>query len=354
MEHIGIDVHKRESQICILTPAGEILERRVQSTRERFTAVFGARPGARVLLEATTESEWVAQTIEQLGHEVIVADPNYAPMYPERRRRVKTDRRDARMLAEACRLGSYRPAHRVSAEQRQVRRQLQARDLLVRTRGRTIAHMRALVRSDGLRVRAGDADHFGTYVKELTLPAELQAVLRPLLALWADLTEQLADADAQLIATATANPVVQRLTTAPGVGPLIATAFVATLDEAGRFGGAHQVASYLGLVPSEASSADRRRRGHITKAGNPRMRWLLVQAAWAALRSRRAEGAGLRAWADQLAKRRGRRIATVALARRLAGILFAMWRDQTTFDGSRVGAAGLARTRERSVMPTGR
>ena len=89
---------------------------------------------------------------------------------------------------------------------------------------------------------------------------------------------------------------VQRLTTAPGVGPLIATAFVATLDEAGRFGGAHQVESYLGLVPSEHSSADRHRRGHITKAGNPRMRWLLVQAAWAALRSRRAEGAGLRAW----------------------------------------------------------
>ena len=128
------------------------------------------------------------------------------------------------------------------------------------------------------------------------------------------------------------------MTTAPGVGPLIATAFVATLDEAGRFGGAHQVESYLGLVPSEHSSADRHRRGHITKAGNPRMRWLLVQAAWAALRSRRAEGAGLRAWAEHLAKRRGRRIATVALARRLAGILFAMWRDQTPFEARHAAA----------------
>ena len=128
MEHIGIDMHKRESQICILTPEGERIERRIQSTREKFTAMFADRPPARVLLEATTESEWVAQTIEGLGHEVIVADPNYAPMYPERRRRVKTDRRDARMLAEAARLGSYRPAHRVSAEQRQVRRQLLVRD----------------------------------------------------------------------------------------------------------------------------------------------------------------------------------------------------------------------------------
>ena len=345
MEHIGIDVHKRESQICILTPEGEMIERRIQSTRQQFTKMFGSRPRARVLLEATTESEWVAQTIEQCGHDVIVADPNYAPMYPERRRRVKTDRRDARMLAEAARLGSYRPAHRTSAEQRQVRRQLLVRDLLVRARGRTIAVIRALVRSEGLRVRAGDADRFGTYLQALELPDELVETLRPLVALWEQLTEQLATADAAVSATAAANPVVQRLTTAPGVGPLIATAFVATLDEAGRFGGAHQVESYLGLVPSEDSSADRHRRGHITKAGNPRIRWLLVQAAWAALRSRRADAAGLRAWANQLAARRGKRIATVALARRLAGILFAMWRDQTAFDGGHARAAGALPTR---------
>ena len=342
MDHVGIDVHKRESQICILTPEGEMVERRIQSTRQHFTTWFAGRARARVLLEAATESEWVAQTLEGFGHEVIVADPNYAPMYPERRRRVKTDRRDARMLAEAARLGSYRPAHRTSAAQRQVRRQLLVRDLLVRARGRTIALVRTLVRSEGLRVRAGDADKFGTYVRALELPDELEATIQPLLAVWAQLTEQLAEIDAALVAKAAATPIVQRLTTAPGVGPVIATAFVATLDEAGRFGGAHQVESYLGLVPSENSSADRHRRGHITKAGNPRMRWLLVQAAWAALRSRRADAAGLRAWAGQLAKRRGSRIATVALARRLAGILFAMWRDQTTFDGGHCRAPGPA------------
>ena len=339
MEHIGIDVHKRESQICILTPEGEILEQRIPSTRERFATVFGGRPPARVLLEATTESEWVAQAVESCGHEVIVADPNYAPMYPSRRRRVKTDRRDARMLAEAARVGSYRPAHRVSAEQRQVRRQLCVRDLLVRSRVRVIAAMRALVRSEGLRVRAGTADRFGIYVHELSLPDTLATTLQPLLAVWQHLTEQLALADAALGETVAGDPVVQRLATAPGVGPLIATAFVATLDEAGRFAGAHQVESYLGLVPSEGSSADRRRRGPITKAGDQRMRWLMVQAAWAVRRSRRADAAGLRAWAEQLAKRRGSPIATVALARRLTGILFAMWRDHTPFDGRCVGAA---------------
>ena len=201
------------------------------------------------------------------------------------------------------------------------------------------------MRSDGLRVRTGDADQFGRYVSALELPDTLQATIAPLLALWEQWTAQLAEADAQLEATVASNPVVQRLTTAPGVGPVIATAFVATLDEAGRFGGAHQVESYLGLVPSEHSSADRRRRGHIPKAGNPRMRWLLVQAAWAVRRTRRADAAGLRAWANQIAARRGARIASVALARRLAGILFAMWRDQTPFHRPHVGAVRPVRAR---------
>ena len=167
MEHIGIDVHKRESRICILSPDGEILERRIHSTRERFTAVFSARPRAKVLLEAATESEWVAHTLEDWGHEVIVADPNYAPLYPARRRRVKTDRLDALMLAEACRVGSYQRAHRVSAEQRQLRRHLRVRDQLVGARRRLIALMRALVRSEGLRVRAGAADQFSRLLQEL-------------------------------------------------------------------------------------------------------------------------------------------------------------------------------------------
>jgi len=112
MESIGIDVHKGESQICIITPTGEMLERRVATRRERFAKVLAERPRARVLIEASTESEWVARCLEELGHEVVVADPDFAPMYATRTRKVKTDRRDARALAEACRLGAYRPAHR--------------------------------------------------------------------------------------------------------------------------------------------------------------------------------------------------------------------------------------------------
>jgi transposase len=107
MEQIGMDVHKNESQICRLTEQGEILEQRILTRRERFAAVLGKIPRARILLEASTESEWVARCLEELGHEVIVADPNFAPMYATRSRRVKTDRRDAQALMDACRLARF-------------------------------------------------------------------------------------------------------------------------------------------------------------------------------------------------------------------------------------------------------
>lgn len=337
MEYVGIDLHKRESQICIETEEGEIIERTIRTQRERFGAVLGGRARARILLEASTESEWVAQCLEACGHEVIVADPNYAPMYPERRRRVKTNRRDAQTLATACRLGAYRSAHRVSAAQRQIRQQLTVRDVLVRARTRAIAMTGALVRGEGLRVRSGQAESFVTRLHELSLPSALHATLAPTVALLATLDLEIRRADRAVEQVAVTDPVVTRLMTTPGVGPVTAAAFVATLDEAERFAGAHQVESYLGLVPSEDSSADRRRRGAITKAGNPRMRWLLVQAAWAVWHSKHAAAHPLRAWAQRIAHRRGRSVAIVALARRLAGILFAMWRDQSAFDIARLG-----------------
>jgi transposase len=113
MEIIGLDLHKRESQLCMKSADGLITERRIVTSRDRLTAVLGPRPRARILLEATTESEWVARHLEAFGHEVIVADPNFAPMYANRSRRSKTDKRDARTLLEACATGVYRPAHRL-------------------------------------------------------------------------------------------------------------------------------------------------------------------------------------------------------------------------------------------------
>ena len=102
MAYGAIDLHKKESQIRIVTDTGEVIDRRVTTRRDAFTQLFGLRPPMRVLLEASTESEWVAGHLESLGHEVIVADPNYAPMYGGRSRRIKTDLRDVAALTAAC------------------------------------------------------------------------------------------------------------------------------------------------------------------------------------------------------------------------------------------------------------
>jgi transposase len=166
MDHIGIDVHKRESQIYVLAEGGEVIEQRIRTEPERFAAMLGGRPRARIVLEASTDSEWVARCLEALGHEVIVADPNFAPMYATRTRKVKTDRRDARALAEACLLGAYRPAHRLSDPQRHVRGRLGVRDALVHTSTRYISVIRALLRQQGYRVPSGSAEAFIQRVRD--------------------------------------------------------------------------------------------------------------------------------------------------------------------------------------------
>ncbi len=330
MDSIGIDLHKRESQLCIITDDGELIERRIVTSRERFTAVLGERSPARILLEASTESEWVARHLESFGHTLIVADPSFAVMYATRSKRVKTDKRDARTLCEALQLGAYREIHRASDAQRDVRAHLAVRDALVRTRTRYVAIIKAFVRREGLRIPSGDAEHTVAKLQALALPSHVLEELAPLMALWAPLNAEIAATDARLLVLAK-HPIVTRLQTMPSLGPVTALAFVASLDDVTRFHSAHQVQGYLGLVPSEYSSGDRRLRGRITKRGDARMRWLLVETAWRILRSPNPALAGLRAWAQQIAERRGRRIATVALARRVAGILYAMWRDDADY-----------------------
>ncbi|MGH7627286.1 MAG: IS110 family transposase [Gemmatimonadaceae bacterium] len=334
MDTIGLDLHKRESQLCIGHDDGTVEERRLVTSRERFSAVLGQRPHARILLEASTESEWVARYLESLGHEVIVADPNFAPMYATRSRRAKTDRRDARTLMEACRLGAYRPAYRLSDARRHVRAELAVREALVRTRTRYIAVAKALVRRDGLRVAGSEAEHVAQRIAALELSDTLAAELLPLFRVLAPINEQIAAADHRLAALPAGHAAVARLTTAPSIGPITASAIVATVDDVRRFGSAHQFEAFLGLVPAERSSGDKRRIGRITKAGNARVRYLLVEAGWRILRSRSDEAAVLRAWGLAIAARRGKRLAAVALARRLAGVLYAMWRDQEAYDAA--------------------
>lgn len=338
MVYGAIDLHMRYSQIRIVDETGAVLrDQRVATSRARLVTGFERWGPMRILVETGTESEWVAQTLEAAGHEVIVADPNYAPMYGDLQRRVKTDRRDVAALAEANRRGWYRAAHRTSAAQHVTRQLLRARRQIVQSRSGAIALLRALLKQDGYRLASGGAEGVPRRLARLELPATLGAVVAPLVRMIESASHQIAVLDQQLETRAAADAIVRRLQTVPGVGVVVALTFRAHLDDLARFRHAGQVSAAIGLVPREDSSAERRRRGHITKVGSRELRSLLVQAAWACWRSR--QSASLRAWVEQLAARRGRRIAVVALARRLSRVLYALWRDGTTFAGTRLTAA---------------
>ena len=336
MNYGAIDLHLRSTWIRIVTPDGTpVLERKIPTTREALTTAFGEQARARILIESGTESEWVAQAIETCGHEVIVASPTYALMYGHRNPQIKTDRRDVVALAEACRHGIYRAAHRVSSEQRQRRRALRVREQMVRVRTQLINLVRAQLKQEGYRLPRCSSETMPRRYGLLSLPEAMRNDLAPAVTTIATLTENIVASDTALMAVAGADPVVQRLMTAPGVGVITGLTYRAVLDDVQRFGDARGVAAYLGLVPREDSSGTRHRKGTITKAGPNQLRVLLVQASWVVWRQRTGGGA-LHAWVEHVAARRGKRIAVVALARRLGRILYAMWRDGTDYGTPRM------------------
>ena len=180
MEYGAIDLHKNERQIRIVTEGGTVTDRRIATTRDRLTAMFWGRPRMRILVEASTESAWVAQHLETLGHEVVVADPNFSAMYGQRSRRIKTDRRDVAALADACQHGVYRAVHRRSIAQRTVQAQLTIRRELTDARTRAISVVRAMIRGAGCRIRSGSTDTFLTRLAAVEVSPVMHATLSPL------------------------------------------------------------------------------------------------------------------------------------------------------------------------------
>jgi len=207
------------------------------------------------------------------------------------------------------------------------------RDGLVGSRTQLINNVRGWLRGQGYRVRTGKVTGFTARIREIeNLPEWVNSQLRAIDAI----SDEIKLADERIELRANANPVCQRLMTVPGVGPQVALRFVAAVDEVGRFRDAHRIESYFGLVPGEKSSSDMQHRLSITKAGSTAARWLLVQAAWSIrVRCRSADARPLQRWAAEIEQRRGKRIATVALARKLVGILYAIWRDNSEYDSAR-------------------
>ncbi len=335
MEHLAIDLGGRESQICVRSSDGHIVEERrcPTTTLPRYLA---SRPRSRVIVETCSEAFGVADAALAVGHEVRVVPATLVRSLGVGARRLKTDRRDARILSEvSCRI-DLPSVHVPSRESRERKTMCGMREGLVGARTKLVNMVRGWLRADGRRPRGGELSTFAARVRALSQAAPLPSHVERHLRMIDALNAEIADADRELAVAAKADPVARRLMTAPGVGPATAVRFVAALDQISRFRGAHGVESYVGLVPGEDSSAERKRRTSITKAGPTALRWCLVQAAWAARRTRRKDP--MHHWADEVEKRRGTRVAVLALARKLAGILFAIWRDGTVYEPRRSGA----------------
>jgi transposase len=339
MESIGIDVHKKHSQICVLDGKGQVrAEERIPTRAKHLRRWFEEHPKAKVLVESSTDSEWVARVLEEMGMEVVVADPNYALMYATRDPRVKTDKRDARALAEALRLGHYRKAHRPSPAARRRRIVLGNRERLMGCRTGLLNRLRSVLRQEGVYLKSCAAEAVPRAVKEAELPEELLELVRPLVDELYSLNDQLEACDRKLKEEAKGDALGERLQSAPGVGLVTALAFMSVVDGAARFKNAHALEHYLGLVPGADESGEKKHtRGRpITKRGNRMLRWLLVEAGHRILNGR-GGSPKLRAWGERIATRGGKGKAAVALARKLAGILYAMWRDGTKYSELRYG-----------------
>ena len=327
MEHIAIDLGGKESQICVRGADGTILDERRCATTD-LGSYLAQRPASRVIVETCAEAFRVADVARSVGHEPRVVPATLVRALGVGARRTKYDRRDARVLSEVSTRVEVPSVHIPTEVSRARKSMCATRESLVRARTQIGNSVHGWLRMQGIRLPAGNIVNFPKRVR--THAPRRPAHVERLLEILDELHERICAANTELRRLAKHDPVCRRLMTAPGVGSTTAIRFVATLDDVTRFPDAHQVASYLGLVPGERSSGAVQRRTGITKAGSPALRHCLVQAAWATKRMR-VQGP-LQQWGARLARRHGKQVAAVAVARKLSGILYAMWRDGTTYE----------------------
>ncbi len=334
MQHAAIDLGSKESQICIRDQSGTIVEERKLPTRKLAQVMTSWSP-SRVVMEASAEAFRIADAAKVAGHEVRVVPGKLVRLLGVADRGVKNDQRDARHLSKASWQTDVPSVHIPSVEARELKSICGARDILVETRTKIVNNLRGWLRTQLWRVRSGRPANLPERIRahaqsmEVLLPEHIERQL----AVLSNLVEETNAADRQVAKLAGAHPVCRRLMTVPGIGPVTALRFVATIDDPARFPSAHRLQSYLGLTPGEDSSSERERRTGITKAGPLALRRLLVNSAWAAAKVRTQQP--MIEWMKQIAERRGRYIAIVALARKMAGIMFALWRDGTTYESPR-------------------
>src|SRR5258705_3819115 len=341
---IGADYHPGFQQIAFVdTDTGEFQERRLEHREEaeKFYRDLKARgTSVRVGMEASGHARWFERLLAELQFELWIGDA--AEIRTKRVRKQKTDRQDARLILQLLLEDRFPQIGVPSWENRDLRQLLWHRHRMVQARTRIMNQLQAVALNEGLRCKKKLWRERGRQqLESFRLAPWATRRRRDLLELLDRLTPTIAELSQAIEQEVEKCPAAERLRTHPGVGSLTALAFVLIIGRADRFQCGKQVASYLGLVPLEDSSGNRRRLGHITKQGSSMMRFLLVEAAQVTVRS-------LPEWRSQylhLMMRRERKTAKVAMARRLAVRLYWMWRkgwdyEQVKKFGSHAGQLG--------------
>lgn len=344
MRNIALDLGSRKIAFCEVKD-GKVIARGTAENLAQISLLARGTPKAQVAIEACREAWHVIDVLNEWGHEPVLVDTTRVRQLGIGAHKRKTDRIDAEVLARAIERGTIPRAHVLTVDRRELRVLLGVRSALVDTRAEYIVRIRGLTRAWGLQVGACATECFLEVLARADLADEERALIAPLTNALAVIEAQLQIAEARLRDRCKDDPEMQRLATAPGVGLVVAAAFISVIDGAERFRNAHQVEAYLGLVPSVDFTGLRKRKGAITKHGNPYLRSLLVQAAQNILRVADKDDP-LRRWGNAIAKRRSVKIAVVAIARKLAGVLWAMWRKKRVYDPSslaRSSAVGLHR-----------
>jgi len=344
MRSVALDLAVKKISFCEVE-SGNVLVRRTVSTLSSLKGLLGPEClPARVAIEACREAWHVHAELTKWGNEVLLVDTTRVRRLGIGEHGRKTDRIDAEILARAVERGGLPKAHLLSPARQRLRAELGVRRALVETRSEYVTTVRGLARTHGVQLASCSTARFVSHLRKAALAQPLREQLEPIVKALETVDVELAKIELRLQRIVEDDPQIQLLMTVPNVSVIVATVFVSVIDDAHRFHDAHQVGAYLGLVPSENSSGGRRRLGSITKQGNSYARATLMQASWGLIRLGRSDDP-LQQWAKAVAARRGKFIAAVALARRLAGILWAMWRDDTAYDAARVGshsANGLA------------
>jgi transposase len=332
---IAVDLAKSVFEIAVSHEDGKVAKRR-RLARSAFLEFFATSPKATVIMEACGSAHFWGREIEKLGHRVVLLAPHQVRPYVHRN---KTDRTDAKGLLEAYRNEDFRPVPLKTLAQQALTSIHRLRAGWIAARTAQVNSLRGLLREFGYTIPQGiekvlpqvrlliaDADS--------DIPDSLRAVLFAACEQVTALSERIVLAERQLQALAEETPVVARLRTIPGLGPITASALVAFVGDVQRFPSARHFASYLGLTPKEFSSGSRRRLGRISKRGDIYLRTLLIHGARSVLfHARRASTHDrLRTWALALYTRGTRNKAVVALANKLARIVWSAWKHERTYE----------------------